>query len=122
MNELPSPSGKGGTNSLDLSHVRTIDGVDVEGKRVLVRVDFNVPIENGVVADTTRLTRVLPTIAMLARHGAKVVVLSHLGRPKGVPTPDTSLRPVAVKMQELMKETTVRFAAASSGDEAKRII
>jgi phosphoglycerate kinase len=122
MNELPSPSGKGGTDSLDLSRIRTIDGVDVQGKRVLIRVDFNVPIENGVVGDTTRLTRVLPTIAMLARHGAKVVVLSHLGRPKGVPTPETSLRPVAAKMQELMKGTAVRFATASSGDEAKRVI
>jgi phosphoglycerate kinase len=110
---------KGG---LDLSQVRSIDGVDVRGKHVLVRVDFNVPIENGVVADTTRLTRVLPTIAKLAREGAKVVVLSHLGRPKGQPTPDTSLRPVAAKMQELMPGTAIRFAAASSGDDAKRVV
>jgi phosphoglycerate kinase len=125
MNELASPLMqpiKDGAGGLDLSHVRSIDGVDVHGKRVLVRVDFNVPIENGVVADATRLTRVLPTIAKLAREGAKVVVLSHLGRPKGVPTPDTSLRPVAVKMQELMPGTRVRFAAASSGGEAKRVI
>jgi phosphoglycerate kinase len=110
---------KGG---LDLSQVRSIDGIDVKGKRVLVRVDFNVPIENGVVADTTRLTRVLPTIAKLAREGAKVLVLSHLGRPKGTPTPDTSLRPVAAKMQELMPGIAVRFAAASSGDDAKRVV
>jgi len=110
---------KGG---LDLSQVRSIDGVDVRGKHVLVRVDFNVPIENGVVADTTRLTRVLPTIAKLAREGAKVVVLSHLGRPKGQPTPDTSLRPVAAKMQELMPGTAIRFAAAPSGDDAKRVV
>ena len=110
---------KGG---LDLSQVRSIDGVDVRGKRVLVRVDFNVPIENGVVADTTRLTRVLPTIAKLAREEAKVVVLSHLGRPKGTPTPDTSLKPVAAKMQELMPGTAVRFAAAHSGDDAKRVV
>jgi len=110
---------KGG---LDLSCVRSIDGVNLRGKRVLVRVDFNVPIENGVVADTTRLTRVLPTIAKLAREGAKVVVLSHLGRPKGQPTPDTSLRPVATKMQELMPGTAVRFAAAPSGADAKRVV
>jgi phosphoglycerate kinase len=109
-------------SGLDLSQVRSIDGVDVRGKRVLVRVDFNVPIENGVVADTTRLTRVLPTIAKLAREGARVVVLSHLGRPKGTPTPDTSLKPVASKMQELMPGITVRFAAAPSGDDAKRLI
>jgi len=106
-----------GASGLDLSRVRSIDGVDVRGKRVLVRVDFNVPIENGAVADTTRLTRVLPTIAKLAREGAKVVVLSHLGRPKGQPTPDTSLRPVATKMQELMPGTAIRFAAAPSGDD-----
>jgi len=122
MNELSSPGalGEGATGGLDLSRVRTIDGVDVQGKRVLVRVDFNVPIEGGVVADVTRITRVLPTIAKLARNGAKVIVLSHLGRPKGVPTPETSLRPVAAKMQELIPGTTVRFIAASVGDEAKR--
>jgi phosphoglycerate kinase len=121
MNEAAAArtAGKGG---FDLSHVRSIDGVDVRGKRVLVRVDFNVPIEDGVVADTTRLTRVLPTIAKLAREGAKVVVLSHLGRPKGTPTPDTSLKPVATKMRELMPGTAVRFAAAPSGDDAKRVV
>jgi phosphoglycerate kinase len=109
-------------SGLDLSQVRSIDGVDVRGKRVLVRVDFNVPIENGIVADTTRLTRVLPTIAKLAREGARVVVLSHLGRPKGTPTPDTSLKPVASKMQELMPGIAVCFAAAPSGDDAKRVV
>ena len=121
MNEAAAArtAGKGG---FDLSHVRSIDGVDVRGKRVLVRVDFNVPIEDGVVADTTRLTRVLPTIAKLAREGAKVVVLSHLGRPKGTPTPDTSLKPVATKMRELIPGTAVRFAAAPSGDDAKRVV
>jgi phosphoglycerate kinase len=122
MNELSSPGalGEGATGGLDLSRVRTIDGVDVQGKRVLVRVDFNVPIEGGAVADVTRITRVLPTIAKLARNGAKVIVLSHLGRPKGVPTPETSLRPVAAKMQELMPGTTVRFIGDCFGEEAKR--
>ncbi len=127
MNELSSPVREGGPGNataagLDLSRVRTIDGVDVEGKRVLVRVDFNVPIEAGGVADATRIDRVLPTIAKLARKGAKVVVLSHLGRPKGVPTPETSLQPVAAKMQELMPGTAVRFVGASLGDEAKRAV
>src|SRR6185437_9399588 len=104
MNEVSAArrEANSGKDGLDLSRVRSIDGVDVKGKRVLVRVDFNVPIEDGVVADPTRLTRVLPTIAKVAREGARVVVLSHLGRPKGQPTPDTSLRPVAAKMQELM--------------------
>ena len=122
MNELPSSDalGQGAAGSLDLSRVRTIDGLDVAGKRVLVRVDFNVPLEGGVVADATRIARVLPTIAKLARNGAKVVVLSHLGRPKGVATPETTLRPVAARMQELMPGTKVHFIAASTGDEVKR--
>ena len=105
---------------LDLSKVKTIEGVDVAGKRVLVRVDFNVPIEGGVVRDATRIERVLPTIAQLARDGAKVVVLSHLGRPKGVANPETSLRPVAEKMQELMQGTSVRFIGDCIGEEVKR--
>src|SRR5262249_35139259 len=100
-----------GGRSLDLSKVRSIDGVDVRDKRVLVRV-----------ADMPRLTGGLPTIAKLAREGAKVVVLSHLGRPKGTPTPDTSLKPVATKIQELMPGTVVRFAAAPSGEDAKRVV
>jgi phosphoglycerate kinase len=122
MNGLAAPSavGNGAEGGLDLSCVRTIDGVDVMGKRVLVRVDFNVPIDGGVVADTTRISRALPTIAKLAQAGAKVIVLSHLGRPKGVPTPETSLRPVAAKLQELMPDTVVRFIPAAIGEEAKR--
>lgn len=124
MNELSSPGtlGDGATGGLDLSRVRTIDGLDVAGKRVLVRVDFNVPIENGTVADATRLERVLPTIRDLVARRAKVVVLSHLGRPKGVPTADTSLKPVAVKMQELMPDTAIRFVGNCVGDEAEAAV
>jgi phosphoglycerate kinase len=92
----------------------------VAGKRVLVRVDFNVPIEGGTVADPTRITRVLPTIAMLARKGAQVVVLSHLGRPKGTVSPETSLKPVAEKMKELMPGINVRFVGDSIGEEARK--
>jgi phosphoglycerate kinase len=121
MNELASaPVGAGRGEGLDLSHVRSIDGVDVAGKRVLVRVDFNVPIEGGTVADPTRITRVLPTIAMLARKGAKVIVLSHLGRPKGTVSPETSLKPVAEKMKELMPGINVRFVGDSIGEEARK--
>jgi phosphoglycerate kinase len=122
MNEVSSPVtlGEGRAGGLDLSCVRSIDGVDVHGKRVLVRVDFNVPIEGGAVADPTRITRVLPTIAKLAREGAKVIVLSHLGRPKGVISPETSLRPVAQKMKELMPGTTVRFVGDCIGEEARK--
>lgn len=107
------------TDSLDLSSIRSIDGVDVHGKRVLVRVDFNVPIEGGKVADPTRIARVLPTIAMLARKGAKVIVLSHLGRPKGMISPETSLKPVAEKMKELMGGTPVGFVGDCIGEEAR---
>jgi phosphoglycerate kinase len=107
-------------DGLDLSSVRSIEGVDVAGRRVLVRVDFNVPIESGVVADATRLERVLPTIAKLAKAKAKVIVLSHLGRPKGVISPDTSLWPVAEKMRELMPGTTIHFIGDCFGEEARR--
>src|SRR5688572_683139 len=116
MNESPPA---GGTGGLDLSRVKSIDGVDVRGKRVLVRVDFNVPIERGKVADPTRIARVLPTITKLAREGAKVIVLSHLGRPKGVTSPETSLKPVADKMKELMGGIPVRFIGDCIGEEAR---
>ena len=122
MNELVSPASQEAdtAGSLNLTRVRSVDEVDVHGKRVLIRVDFNVPIEGGVVADPTRITRVLPTIAKLAREGAKVIVLSHLGRPKGTISADTSLRPVAKKMQGLMPGTTVRFIGDCMGEEVRR--
>jgi phosphoglycerate kinase len=120
MNESSGALEQGATGGIDLSRIRTIDGVDVAGKRVLVRVDFNVPIEGGAVADATRIARVLPTVAKLAREGAKVIVLSHLGRPKGAISPETSLRPVAQKMKELMPGTNVRFIGDCIGEEVKR--
>ncbi|MGD9503179.1 MAG: phosphoglycerate kinase [Methyloceanibacter sp.] len=122
MNEAkPAASEKPGADaSLDLSRVKTIEGVDVRGKRALIRVDFNVPIENGVVADATRLERVLPTIARLASAGARVIVLSHLGRPKEGPSSDTSLRPVAMKMRELMPGRKVHFIGDCVGEEPRR--
>ncbi|MET0841628.1 MAG: phosphoglycerate kinase [Methyloceanibacter sp.] len=112
--------GAGLDSNLDLSRIKTVEGVDVRGKRVLVRVDFNVPIENGVVADATRLERVLPTIARLAAAGAKVIVLSHLGRPKEGPSSDISLRPVAMKMRELMPGRKVHFIGDCVGEEPRR--
>ena len=104
----------------DFSRIRTVDGLDVKGKRVLVRVDFNVPMQDGEVTDTTRITRVLPTVKQLANGGAKVIVLSHLGRPKGQRSPDTSLAPVAAKVAELMGGTKVHFIKDCVGDEARR--
>ena len=79
--------------------VRTLDDADLKGKRVLVRVDLNVPMENGRVADATRIERVLPTIHEIADKGGKVVLLAHFGRPKGR-DPKESLKPIAAALSE----------------------
>ncbi|MBI1391108.1 MAG: phosphoglycerate kinase [Alphaproteobacteria bacterium] len=89
---------------------RTIDDLDVAGKRVLVRVDFNVPMQNGEVTDATRIERALPTIDALAARGAKVILLSHYGRPNGERNEGMSLRPAAEKLAEL-RGRPVAFAA-----------
>jgi phosphoglycerate kinase len=104
----------------DFSRIRTVEGLDVRGKRVLVRVDFNVPIKDGIVGDTTRIDRVLPTIKQLLAGGAKVIVLSHLGRPKTGTMIDTTLKPIAAKMAELMPGAKVTFINNCAGDEARR--
>jgi phosphoglycerate kinase len=104
--------------TIDFSSIKTLDGLDVKGKRVLVRADLNVPVENGQVADATRINRVLPTINALRENGAKVIVLSHLGRPKGERSPETSLRPVAEKLQELLG-APVRFFDDCVGPEVR---
>jgi phosphoglycerate kinase len=88
--------------TIDFSSIKTLEGLDVKGKRVLVRADLNVPVENGQVADATRISRVLPTIDKLRKGGAKVILLSHLGRPKGERSSETSLKPVATKLEELL--------------------
>jgi phosphoglycerate kinase len=80
---------------------RTLDQVNVRGKRVLLRVDLNVPIHDGEVSDSTRIHRIAPTIAEIAGKGGKVILLSHLGRPKG-PDPKQSLRPVAAALSTIM--------------------
>lgn len=81
---------------------KTIKDVDVKGKRVLVRVDFNVPMENGQVTDDRRIRAALPTINYLLEHGASVTLMSHLGRPKDAPDPKYAMDPVAAKLSELL--------------------
>jgi phosphoglycerate kinase len=101
---------------------RTIRDLDVAGKRVFIRVDFNVPLKGGVVGDDTRITSSLPTIAYALDHGARVVVLaSHLGRPKGKPNPEMSLRPVAARVGELLGRP-VAFAEDCVGAPAEQAV
>jgi phosphoglycerate kinase len=93
----------------------------VSGKRVLVRVDLNVPMEDGRITDTTRIERVVPTIQELSEKGAKVILLAHFGRPKGKPVPEMSLEPVAGAIEEIMDHDVV-FAPDCIGGEVARAI
>lgn len=81
---------------------KTVEDIDPRGKRVLVRCDFNVPLENGQITDDRRITESLPTIEHLLKNGATVILASHLGRPKGKPSPEFSLKPVATRLTELL--------------------
>jgi phosphoglycerate kinase len=103
-----------------MSGFRTLDRADLDGKRVLVRVDLNVPMENGRVTDATRIERVAPTIVEIADKGGKVILLSHLGRPKG-PDPAQSLRPVAAAVAEVIKRP-VAFAPDCIGPPAEAAV
>ncbi len=89
---------------------KSVDDINVNGKRVLCRCDFNVPLKEGVITDTNRLTAALPTIKKLIADGGKVILCSHLGKPKGEPKPELSLAPVAKKLSELLGQE-VKFAA-----------
>jgi phosphoglycerate kinase len=100
---------------------KTLDHVDVQGKRVLLRVDLNVPLENGVVSDATRIERAAPTITELADKGAKVILLSHFGRPKGKRDPKESLKPVAAEVAHVVKRP-VKFANDCIGEVAERAV
>src|SRR5215475_2343531 len=99
---------------------RTLDQADVSGKRVLVRVDFNVPVENGKVADTTRIERVAPTIREIADRGGKVILLSHFGRPKGF-DPKDSLKPLVPAITDVLRRP-MAFAEDCIGEKARAAI
>src|SRR5262245_52793863 len=103
-----------------MTSFRTLDQADVKGKRVLVRVDLNVPMENGQVSDMTRIERVAPTVRELADKGGKVVLLSHFGRPKGR-DPKDSLKPVAAAVADALARP-VGFAEDCIGDEAQAAV
>jgi phosphoglycerate kinase len=99
----------------------TVRDVDWSGKTALVRVDFNVPMQDGRVADDTRIRAALPTLQYLREHGARVVLLSHLGRPDGKPNPKYSLEPVAERLGELLK-TACPFGADCVGPPAEAAV
>lgn len=100
---------------------RTIDDLDVRDKRVLLRADLNVPVKDGTVTDATRIERLAPTIAALVEKGARVVVMSHFGRPKG-PDPSQSLRPLVAPLSRAIGGRHVEFAADCVGPAAERVV
>ena len=102
---------------------KSVEDINVAGKRVLVRCDFNVPLKDGQITDENRLVAALPTIKKLIADGGKVILCSHLGKPKGEPKPELSLAPVAVRLSELLGQE-VKFAADDNvvGDNAKAAV
>lgn len=102
-----------------MSDIKTIDSLDATGKKVLVRVDFNVPVKDGVVTDDTRIRAALPTIEKLVDDGARVILMSHLGRPAGTGFEEAfSLRPTALRLSELLGKPVV-FATDTVGEDAQ---
>ncbi|MDY3250887.1 MAG: phosphoglycerate kinase [Candidatus Choladocola sp.] len=102
---------------------KSVDDINVKGKKVLVRCDFNVPLKDGKITDENRLVAALPTIKKLIADGGKVILCSHLGKPKGEPKPELSLAPVAVRLSELLGQE-VKFAADANvvGENAKAAV
>jgi phosphoglycerate kinase len=99
----------------------SIKDLDLRGKKVFIRVDFNVPLKNGTITDDTRITSSLPTIQYALEQGATVILASHLGRPKGKPAPEFSLGPVADRLRSLLGRPVV-FASDCIGDAAKKAV
>jgi len=102
---------------------KSVDDINVKGKKVLVRCDFNVPLIDGKITDENRLVAALPTIKKLIADGGQIILCSHLGKPKGEPKPELSLAPVAVRLSELLGQE-VKFAADANvvGDNAKAAV
>lgn len=102
---------------------KTIEDIKVQGKRVLVRCDFNVPLKDGVITDENRLNGALPTIKYLIKNGAKVILCSHLGKPKGEAKPELSLQPVAKRLSEMLgKEVVFAYDDNVVGENAKEAV
>ncbi|HSU65728.1 MAG TPA: phosphoglycerate kinase [Tepidisphaeraceae bacterium] len=99
---------------------KTVADVDVKGKRVLMRVDFNVPLEGSRITDDRRIQQALPTIKSVLDRGGRLILMSHLGRPKGGPEPKYSLKPAADRLRELLKKD-VKFANDSIGPEVEKL-
>ena len=108
---------------MSMLNKKTIEDINVAGKKVLVRCDFNVPLQDGVITDENRLVGALPTIKYLIAQGAKVILCSHLGKPKGEPKPELSLAPVAKRLSEMLGQEVI-FAADANvvGENAKAAV
>jgi len=107
---------------MPMTSFATLDELQVTGKRVLVRADLNVPMQDGQVTDATRIERVAPTIAELRQKGARVIVLSHFGRPKGKPDPSMSLRPLVPALSRALGGVPVSFAEDCIGPAAAAVV
>lgn len=109
------------TGTLPRIPQRTVEDLNVEGKRVLIRVDYNVPLdEEGAITDDTRIKETLPTLNLLLEKGAAIIACAHMGRPKGQPNPRYSLKPVAKRLEELLKKP-VQMASDCIGPEVKQL-